>query len=156
MKIFCLLGATISSKTTTSNQEIHCKLAPWRPQKRYSDTLMYYKYQNNANISFWYTLEVESDRKSIDTFTLWWGRRLLKIWWAAKKTNKRIIEQINTEFSFETQMMRLTLLYFGHNTQKLNLMEKALVLGKVKESRRRGQPTTYVTQLKQRWPAIPS
>lgn len=49
-------------------------------------------------------------------------------------------------------MIRLTLLYFGHNISKLSLMENALMLGKVEEGRRRGQPTaTYVTQLKQRW-----
>ncbi|XP_053151756.1 uncharacterized protein LOC128344821 [Hemicordylus capensis] len=78
----------------------------------------------------------KQDRKSIDTFELWCWRRLLRILWTARKTNKWIIEQINPEFSLEAQMNRLKMT--GHNMRKPSSLEKSVTLRKVEGKRRRG------------------
>lgn len=51
------------------------------------------------------------------------------------KTNKWMIEQINLEFSFKAQMIRLKLFYFRHILQKLSSLEKATAQGKLEGKR---------------------
>ena len=67
------------------------------------------------------------------------GRRLLKVSWTARISNQSILKEINPEYSLEELILKLELQYFGHLMQRTDLLEKTLMLGKVKGRRRRGQ-----------------
>ena len=47
-------------------------------------------------------------------FELWCWRRLLKVPWAARRSNQSILKEINPEYSLEGLMLKLKLQYFGH------------------------------------------
>ena len=73
-----------------------------------------------------------------DTFELWYWRRLLRVPWTARRSNQSILKLINPKYSLEGLMLKLQ--YLGHRMmQRANLLEKALMLGKVEGRRRRGQ-----------------
>ena len=69
-------------------------------------------------------------------FELWCWRRLLRVPWTARRSNKSILREINLEYSLEGLMLKLQ--YFGHIIRTNNLLEKSPVLGKIKGRRRRG------------------
>ena len=56
--------------------------------------------------------------------------------WTARRSNQSILKEINPEYSLE--MLILKLQYFGHPIWRAGLLEKALMLGKIKCRRRRG------------------
>ena len=70
----------------------------------------------------------------IDAFELWCWRRLLRVHWTAGRSNQSILKDINTEYSLEG-MLKLKLQYFGHLMQRLDSLEKILMLGKIKVRR---------------------
>jgi len=49
-----------------------------------------------------------------DTFELWSWRRLLRVPWAARRSNQSILKEISSEYSLEGLMLKLKLQYFGH------------------------------------------
>ena len=59
--------------------------------------------------------------------------------WAARRSNQSILKEISPEYSLEGLMLKLKLQYFGHLTQRANLLEKTLMLGKTEGRRRRGR-----------------
>ena len=67
-------------------------------------------------------------------FELWCWRRLLRVPWIAKWSNK----EIKPEYSLEELMMKLKLQYFGHLMWRANALEETLMLGKIEHRRRRG------------------
>ena len=73
-----------------------------------------------------------------DAFELWCWRRLLRVPWTARRSNQSILEEISPEYSLEGLMLKLKLYYFGHLLQRTDLLEKALMLGKIEGGRRRG------------------
>ena len=74
----------------------------------------------------------------IDAFKLWCWRRLLRVPWAARRSNQSILEEINPEYSLEGLMLKLKLQYFGHLMSTAHSLEKTLMLGKTEGKRRRG------------------
>ena len=68
-----------------------------------------------------------------DAFKLWYWRRLLRVPWTARRSNRSILKEINPECSLGKLMLKLNLQYFGHS------LEKTLMLGKIEGRRRRGQ-----------------
>ena len=70
-------------------------------------------------------------------FELWCQRRLLRVSWTARRSNQSILKEINLEYSLEGLMLKLKLQYFGYLMQRIDLLEKTLMLGKI-EGRRRG------------------
>ena len=68
---------------------------------------------------------------------MWCWRRLLRVPWTARRSNQAILEQINPEYSLEGLMLKLKLQYFGHLMQRVNSVEKTLMMGKI-EGKRRG------------------
>ena len=56
----------------------------------------------------------KAEYRSIDTFELWYWRRLLRVPWTARRSNQSILKQISSEYSLEGQMLKLKLQYFGH------------------------------------------
>ena len=74
----------------------------------------------------------------IAPFELWCWRRLLKVPWAAKRSNQSIPKEINSEYSLVGLMLKLKLQCFGHLMQISDSLEKILILGKIEGRRRRG------------------
>ena len=73
----------------------------------------------------------------IDVFELWCWKRLLRVPWAARRSNQSILREISLEFSLERLMLNLQ--YFGHLMGWNDSIEKTLMLGKTEGRRRRGQ-----------------
>ena len=69
----------------------------------------------------------------------WTVRRLLRVPWAARRSNQSILKEINPKYSLEELMLKLKLQYFGHLMQRANSLEKTLMLGKIEGKKRRGQ-----------------
>ena len=67
----------------------------------------------------------------IDTFELWYWRRLLRVPWTARRSNQSILKEINPEYSLEGLMQKLKLQYFGYLMQRANSIENTLILGKI-------------------------
>ena len=85
----------------------------------------------------WTIKKAECQR--INAFELWCLRRLLRVPWTARKSNKSILKEINPEYSLEGLMLKLKLQYFDHVMQRADSLEKTLMLGKIEGRRRRGQ-----------------
>ena len=73
-----------------------------------------------------------------DAFQLWCWRRLLRVPWTARRSNQSILKEISPEYSLEGLMLKLKLQCFGHLMQRVNSLEKTLMLGKTEGRRRRG------------------
>ena len=72
-------------------------------------------------------------------YELWCWKRLLRITWAARRSNQSILKEISPEYSLEGLMLKLKLQYFGHLLWRTDSFEKTLMLGKIEGRRRRGQ-----------------
>ena len=80
----------------------------------------------------------KAECQRIDVFELWCWRRLLRVLpWKARRSNQSILKEINLESSLEGLRLKLKLQYFGHLMQRVDSLEKTLVLGKI-DRRRRG------------------
>ena len=62
----------------------------------------------------------------------------MRVPWTTRKSNQAILKEINPEYSLKGLMLKLKLQYFGHIMQRANSLEKTLMLGKIKDKRRRG------------------
>ena len=80
----------------------------------------------------------KAECRRIDAFELWCWRRLLRVPWTARRSNQSIIKEISPEYLLEGLMLKLKLQYFDHLMWKADSFEKALMLGKIEEGRRRG------------------
>ena len=81
----------------------------------------------------------EAEHQKIDAFELWCWRRLLRVPWTARRYKQFILKEISPEYSLKGLMLKLKLQYFGHLMRKTDSLEKTLMLGKIKDVRRRGQ-----------------
>ena len=77
----------------------------------------------------------KSKHQRIGAFELWCWRRLLRVPWAARRSNQSILKEISPEYSLEGLMLKLRLQYFGHLIWRTDSMEKALMMEKI-EGRR--------------------
>ena len=68
------------------------------------------------------------------------ARELFRVPWTARRSNQSILKEISPEYSFEGLMLELKLQQFGHRRQRVDLLEKTLMLGKSEGTRRMGQP----------------
>ena len=82
----------------------------------------------------------KAEQWSIDDFEQWCWRRLLRVPWTARRSNKSILKEISLEYSLEG--LKLKLQYFGHMIQRANSLEKTPRLGKIEGRRRRGWQRT--------------
>ena len=85
----------------------------------------------------WTTKKAECRR--IDAFELWCWRRLLSVPWTARRSNQSILKEISPGRSLEGMMLKLKLQYFGHLLQRVDSLEKTLLLGGIRGRRRRGR-----------------
>ena len=77
----------------------------------------------------------------IDALELWCWRRLLRV---ARRSSQSILKEFIPGCSLEGMMLKLKLQYFGHLVQRVDSLEKTLMLGGIGDRRRRGQ-------LRMRW-----
>ena len=78
----------------------------------------------------------KAERQRIDSFELWCWKRLLRVPWTARRSNKSILKEISHEYSLEELMLKLKP-YFGHVMQRADSLEKTLMLRKTEGKRRR-------------------
>ena len=64
----------------------------------------------------------------------------MRVPWTARRSNQSILKEINPGFSLEGMMLKLKLQYFGHLMQRVDSLEKTLMLGEIGSRRRRGRP----------------
>ena len=80
----------------------------------------------------------KAELQMIDAFELWYWGILLRVPWAARRSNQSILKEISPGCSLEGQMLKLKPQYFGHLMRKADSLEKTLMLGKIEGRRRRG------------------
>ena len=85
----------------------------------------------------WTVKKAECQR--IVAFELWCWRRLLRVPWTAKSSNQSTLKEISPGCSLEELMVKLKLQYFGHLMQRVDWLEKTLMLRGIRGRRRRGQ-----------------
>ena len=77
--------------------------------------------------------------RRIDAFELWCWRRLLRVPWTARRPNQSILKEISPGCSLEALMLKLKLQYFGPLMQRVDSLEKTLMLGRIGGRRKRGR-----------------
>ena len=90
----------------------------------------------------WTVEKAECRRFGILNCDVW--RRLLRVPWTARRSNQSILKEISPGISLEGLMLKLKLQYFGHLMQRVDSLEKTLMLGGIGGRRRRGR-------LRMRW-----
>ena len=83
----------------------------------------------------WTVKKAECQRNN--AFELWCWRRLLRVSWMARRSNQSILKEISTGCSLEGLMLKLKLQYYGHLMQRVDSLEKTLMLGEIGSRRRR-------------------
>ena len=79
----------------------------------------------------------KAEHQRIDAFELWCWKSLLRVPWAARRSNQSILNEISPEYSLEGRILKLKLQCFGHLMQRTDTFEKSLMLGKIEGRRRR-------------------
>ena len=78
----------------------------------------------------------KAEHPRTDAFQLWCWKRLLRV--SAGRSNQSILKEISPGCSLEGLMLKLKLQYFGHLLQRVDSLEKTLMLGGIGGRRRRG------------------
>ena len=81
----------------------------------------------------------KAECRRIDAFEVWCWRRLLRVPWSPRRSNQSILKEISPWISLEGMMLKLKLQYFGHLMQRVDSLEKTLMLEGIR-GRRRGRP----------------
>ena len=84
----------------------------------------------------WSIKKAECQR--IDAF-FWCWRRLLRVPWTGRRSNRSILKEINPEYLLEGLMLKLKLHFFGHPMPRTDSLERSLMLGKIEGKRRKGR-----------------
>ena len=79
---------------------------------------------------------MKDDQWRIDAFELWCWRRLLRVPWTARRSNRSVLKKISPDYSLEGLMLKLQ--YFVHLMQRTDSFEKTMMLGTIEGRRRRG------------------
>ena len=67
-----------------------------------------------------------------DVSELWCWRTLLRVPWTARRSSQSILKEINPEYSLEGRILKLKLQYFGHLMQRVDSLEKTLMLERLR------------------------
>ena len=81
----------------------------------------------------------KAECRRIDAFELWCWKRLLRVPWTARRSNQSILKEISSGISLEGMTLKLKLQYFGHFMQRVDALEKTLLLGGTGGRRKREQ-----------------
>ena len=77
----------------------------------------------------------KDEHQRIDDFELWYLRRLLRVLWAARRSNQSILQEISCEHSFEGLILKQKLQYFGPLIRRTDSLEKTLILRRIEGGR---------------------
>ena len=80
----------------------------------------------------------KAEHLRIDAFELWCWRRLLRVPWTVRRCNQSVLKEISLGCSLEGLMLKLKFQYFGHLMQRVDSLDKTLMLGEIGGRRRRG------------------
>ena len=81
----------------------------------------------------------KAECRRIDAFELWCWRRLLRVPWTARRSNQSILKEVSPGYPLEGMMLKRKLQYFGHLMQRVDSLEKTLMLEGIGGRRRRGR-----------------
>ena len=93
----------------------------------------------SGNILYELSFLKKAEHRRIDAFELWCWRRLLRVPWTTRRSNQPILKEISPGISLEGMMLKLKFQYFCHLMQRVDSLEKTLMLGRIRGRRRRGQ-----------------
>ena len=79
----------------------------------------------------------KAEHRRIAAFELWCWRRLLRVPWNVRRSNQFILKEISPGCSLERLLLKLKPQYFGHLMQRVDLLDKSLMLGGIGGRRRR-------------------
>ena len=128
-------------------------LAPWKksyvqPRQHIQKQRHYFADKCSSSQSYGFfsspvwMWELDCKEKKLSTkdwcFELWCWRRFLIVPWTARRSNQSILQEISPKYSLEGLMLKLKLQYFGHYMQRVDSLEKTLMLGGIGGRRRRG------------------
>ena len=80
----------------------------------------------------------KAEHQRIDGFELGCWRSLLRVPWTARRSNQSILKETSPGSSLEEMMLMLKVQYFGHLIERVDSLEKTLILGGIRGRRRRG------------------
>ena len=80
----------------------------------------------------------KAEHRKIDAFELWCWRRLLRVPWTTRRSTQSILKAISPGCSLEGLLLKLKLQYFGHLMERVDSLEKTLMLGGIGGRRRKG------------------
>ena len=103
-----------------------------------------------------WTLKTD-DKKKIQAAEMWCYRRLANVSWKDKRTNRSILEELNTHRELFGLVVKRKMTYFGHMSRNRNLnITKTIVQGKPEGKRGRGRPrTAYLDNIRE-WTGLTS
>ena len=134
-KIMTNLGSLLKSKNITLPTKVHLVKATVFP------VVM-------NGCESWTIKKAECQR--IDAFELWYWRRFLRVPWTSKRSNQSIIKEISPECSLEGLFFgKLKLQYHGHLMQRVDSLEKTLMLGGIGGRRRRVSYCSFIKNRQQ-------
>ena len=81
----------------------------------------------------------KAEHQRIDAFELWCWRRFMRVPWTARRSSQSILKEVSPGCSLEGLMLKLKLQYFGHLIQRIDSLEKTLMLGKIEGGWRKRQ-----------------
>ncbi|XP_062822190.1 putative uncharacterized transposon-derived protein F52C9.6 isoform X3 [Anolis carolinensis] len=81
-----------------------------------------------------------AERRKRDAFELWCWRKILRVLWTTRRSNRSILQEIMPGCSVEGRILEAKLKYFGHIMRRQESLEKITMLGKMEGKRRRGRP----------------
>ena len=131
-----LIHVDVQQKPTQYCKAIILQLKKNKTQKTVREALRYVQKARPTKVClvkamvfpvFMYRCESWTIKKAecqrIDAFELWCWRRLLRIPWAARRSNQSILKETNLEYGLEGLMLNLKLQYFGHLMGRTNPLE---------------------------------
>jgi len=81
----------------------------------------------------------KAECRRIDALELWCWRRLLRVLWAARRSNQSIQKEISPEYSLEELMLKMKLQSFGHLMERTDSMVNTVMPEKTEGRRQRGR-----------------
>ena len=123
-KVMTILDSTLKSRDITLPTKVRLVKAMVFPVVKYGSESWTVK---------------KAEHRRINAFELWCWRRLLRVPWTARRSNQSILKEISPGCSLEGMMLKLRLQYFGHLMQRVDSLEKTLMLGGIGGRRRRGR-----------------
>ena len=93
----------------------------------------------SGHVWMWELVIKKAEHWRTDAFELWCWRGLLRVLWTAKRSNQSTLKEIIPGCSLEGLILKLKLQYFGHLMWRVDSLEKTLMLGGIRDRRRRGQ-----------------